>query len=140
MPYKREGALKISDHHVRSPLLNVNRACQTCHKFSEDELRARVDIIQERTYRLRNLAMDALVDLIGDIKKAQERGAREENLEAARRSQRQAQFRLDFVEAENSNGFHAPQEAARILGESINWSRRGQLVLRDGVKKKGSEG
>ena len=30
MPFKREGALKISDHHVRSPLLNINRACQTC--------------------------------------------------------------------------------------------------------------
>ncbi len=28
MPYMREGALKISDHHVRSPMLNVNRACQ----------------------------------------------------------------------------------------------------------------
>ena len=136
MPYKREGALKISDHHVRSPLLNVSRACQTCHKFPEDELRARVDIIQERTHRLRNQAMDALVALIEDIKRYQERGAREENLEAARRYQRQAQFRLDFVEAENSNGFHAPQEAARILGESINWARRGQLVLRDGVKKK----
>ena len=44
MPYKREGALKISDHHVRSPLLNINRACQTCHKWPEDELqRARRD-------------------------------------------------------------------------------------------------
>ena len=38
MPYKREGALKISDHHVRSPLLNINRACQTCHKWPEEEL------------------------------------------------------------------------------------------------------
>jgi hypothetical protein len=36
-----------------------------------------------------------------------------------------AQFYLDFVEAENSTGFHAPQEAARILGESINFSRQG---------------
>ena len=42
MPYKRVGALKISDHHVRSPLLNINRACQTCHKWSEEELRERV--------------------------------------------------------------------------------------------------
>ena len=41
MPYKRVGALKISDHHVRSPLLNINRACQTCHKWSEEELRGR---------------------------------------------------------------------------------------------------
>jgi Cytochrome c552 len=43
MPYKREGALKISDHHVRSPLLNINRACQTCHRWPEEELKARVD-------------------------------------------------------------------------------------------------
>jgi nitrite reductase (cytochrome c-552) len=70
MPYKREGALKISDHHVRSPLLNINRACQTCHKWSEDELRARVETIQTRTHNLRNVAMDALVDLINDIKAA----------------------------------------------------------------------
>ena len=43
MPYQRQGALKISDHHVRSPLLNINRACQTCHKWPEDELKIRVE-------------------------------------------------------------------------------------------------
>ncbi|HEU4941174.1 MAG TPA: ammonia-forming cytochrome c nitrite reductase subunit c552, partial [Candidatus Eisenbacteria bacterium] len=134
MPYVREGALKISDHHVQSPLLNINRACQTCHKFSEDELRARVAIIQDRTFKLRNQAMDALVDLIDDLKHAQTIGQNEVRLDAARRYQRLAQFRLDFVEAENSNGFHAPQEAARILGESIDFSRKGQIVLRDGTK------
>ncbi len=138
MPYKREGAMKISDHHVRSPLLNMNRACQTCHKFPEDELRARVELIQERTYRLRNQAMDALVDLIEDIKVAAGRGTNQVRLDAARRYQRLAQFRLDFVEAENSNGFHAPQEAARILGESINLTRQGQVVLRDGTRKRSS--
>ena len=74
MPYKREGALKISDHHVRSPLLNINRACQTCHKWSEEELKARVETIQLRTHNLRNLAMDALVDLINDIKAARDAG------------------------------------------------------------------
>ena len=134
MPYMREGAMKISDHHVQSPLLNINRACQTCHKFSEDELRARVETIQDRTFKLRNQAMDALVDLIEDIKHAQAIGQNEIRLDAARRYQRLAQFRLDFVEAENSNGFHAPQEAARILGESIDYTRKGQIVLRDGTK------
>jgi nitrite reductase (cytochrome c-552) len=134
MPYMREGAMKISDHHVQSPLLNINRACQTCHKFPEDELRARVEAIQDRTFKLRNQAMDALVDLIEDIKHAQAIGQNEVRLTAARRYQRLAQFRLDFVEAENSNGFHAPQEAARILGESIDFTRKGQIVLRDGTK------
>ncbi|MEW6206941.1 MAG: ammonia-forming cytochrome c nitrite reductase subunit c552 [Acidobacteriota bacterium] len=130
MPYKREGALKISDHHVRSPLLNVNRACQTCHKWPEEELKARVETIQERTHRLRNLAMDALMDLINDIKAARSSGRSEAELAAAQSFQRKAQFYLDFVEAENSTGFHAPQEAARILGESINFSRQGQMALR----------
>ena len=132
MPYKREGALKISDHHVRSPMLNINRACQTCHKWPEEELKARVETIQERTYKLRNVAMDALVDLIQDLEAAKAAGKANGGLANAQNFQRKAQFYLDFVEAENSTGFHAPQEAARILGESIDFSRQGQIVLRDG--------
>jgi nitrite reductase (cytochrome c-552) len=132
MPYKREGALKISDHHVRSPVLNINRACQTCHKWSEEELKARVETIQERTFELRNTAMNALVDLIKDLKTAKAAGKTDKDLSAPQTFQRKAQFYLDFVEAENSTGFHAPEEAARILGESIDFSRKGQVALRDG--------
>ncbi len=130
MPYKREGAQKISDHHVRSPLLNINRACQTCHRFSEEELRARVENIQEKTYFLRNIALDALVDLINDIKKAKEKGKSDAELKSARNFQRKAQFLIDFVEAENSTGFHAPQEAARLLGLAVDYARKGQTSLR----------
>ncbi len=45
--------------------------------------------------------------------------------------QRKAQWRMDFVNAENSMGFHAPQEAARILAEAIDYGRQGQIALRD---------
>jgi nitrite reductase (cytochrome c-552) len=131
MPYTRVGALKISDHHVRSPLLNVNRACQTCHKWPEDELKARVSTIQQRTFQLRNRAMDAVVALIGDLKKARAAGRSDADLVVPQDFQRKAQFLLDFVEAENSTGFHAPQEAARVLGVSIDLARQGQLALRD---------
>jgi nitrite reductase (cytochrome c-552) len=134
MPYVRQGALKISDHHVRSPLLNINNACQTCHKWPEEELRLRVETIQGRTFRMRNLAMDALIQLIDDIKAARDAGRPEADLQQARDFQRKAQFYLDFVEAENSTGFHAGQEAVRILGESINFSRQGQVTLRGGVQ------
>jgi nitrite reductase (cytochrome c-552) len=41
--------------------------------------------------------------------------------------QRQAQWRLDFVAAENSMGFHAPQGMARILAESIDLSRQAEI-------------
>jgi nitrite reductase (cytochrome c-552) len=130
MPYQRVGAHKISDHHVRSPLLNLNRACQTCHKWPEEELRGRARSIQERTYKLRNLAMDAVVDLISDLKAARAAGKSGAELERAQDFHRRAQFYLDFIEAENSMGFHAPQEAARILAESIDFSRKGQIELR----------
>jgi nitrite reductase (cytochrome c-552) len=131
MPYMRVGALKVSDHHVRSPLLHINQSCQTCHKWSEEELKSRVETIQERTFKLRNLAMDALMDLIDNIKAAKEAGGNEAAVTTAQDFQRRAQFYLDFVEAENSTGFHAPQEAGRILGESIDFSRKGQNALRN---------
>jgi nitrite reductase (cytochrome c-552) len=115
-----------------------------------------VELIQDRTYALRNRAMDALVELIADIHAARGDSANAgaggasasgaasgggeagvsgrrvsaERIAEAQAFQRQAQFRIDFVEAENSTGFHAPQEAARILGEAIDLARRGQLALR----------
>ena len=130
MPYTRVGALKISDHHVRSPLLNINNACQTCHNWPEEELKARAETIQDRTVALRNRALDALMALIADIEAAKAAGASDAELAAARDAQRHGQFYVDFVESENSNGFHAPQEAARILGVAIDTFRQGQVSLR----------
>jgi nitrite reductase (cytochrome c-552) len=130
MPYRREGALKISDHHVRSPMLNVSNACQPCHRFPEKELQARVETIQSRFVEMRNEAMDAVVALIGDLQAAASAGNDPPALDRARQLQRQAQFLLDFAEAENSTGFHAPQESARILAKAIDLARQGQLALR----------
>ena len=131
MPYVREGALKISDHQVRSPLLNISRSCQTCHRFPEEELKARVTSIQDRTKALMDRAEDAVVNLIDDIVAAKKAGADEAKLKPIYELQRKAQWRVDFVNAENSMGFHAPQEVARILGEAIDYGRQGQVALRD---------
>ncbi|MDQ1255807.1 MAG: hypothetical protein QG656_401 [Candidatus Hydrogenedentes bacterium] len=128
MPYMRVGAMKISDHHVRSPLLNINNACQTCHKFPEAEMKARVEAIQSKTTEMRNMAMDALMQLIASIKGAESK-APAAQLDQARDFQRKATFLIDFVEAENSTGFHAPQEAARILFKAMDYLRQGQTVL-----------
>ena len=133
MPYMREGATKISDHWVRSPLLNVNRACQTCHRFSESELLARVDVIQKRNHDLLERGGAALSALLDAVVAAKARGAGAEQLASALRFQRKAQWRLDFVAAENSMGFHSPQEAARLLGEAIDYARQGQLAALSAV-------
>jgi nitrite reductase (cytochrome c-552) len=130
MPYVREGATKVSDHWVRSPLLNVNRACQTCHRASESEILARVDVIQGRNHDLLERGGEAVVALIQDIVLAKAAGATPEQLKPALELQRKAQFRVDMVASENSMGFHAPQETAKVLGEAIDYARQGQLAAR----------
>jgi nitrite reductase (cytochrome c-552) len=129
MPYVREGAVKVSSHHVRSPLLDVARSCQTCHRTSEEELLARVETIQDRTKGIMDRALDALSDLIGDLKQARAEGFEDPRLAPALQLQREASWRIDFVNAENSMGFHAPQEAVRLLGEAADLARQGQIQL-----------
>lgn len=130
MPYKREGAAKVTDHHIRSPLLNVSNACLQCHHFSETEMLARAEKIQDRTRALMGRAESALVDLLDAVKEAKDKGVTQEALEPALALHRKAQWRLDFVSAENSMGFHAPQEVARILAEAIDYARQGQILAR----------
>jgi nitrite reductase (cytochrome c-552) len=130
------GALKVSDHWVRSPLLNLNRACQTCHAVAEKELESRVLTIQERHHELLQRAARATTDLLDALVAARAAGAPAKDVEAAQALHRKAQWRLDFVAAENSMGFHAPQELARILGETIDFARQGQLAADRGARKK----
>jgi nitrite reductase (cytochrome c-552) len=128
MPYMRDGAAKVSDHWVRSPLLNVSRACQSCHKFPEQEILSRVAQIQDRNQELLQHAAAALMDQLDAILAARAEGASDAQLAPALELQRKAQWRLDFIAAENSMGFHAPQEAARVLGRAADLARQGQIA------------
>jgi nitrite reductase (cytochrome c-552) len=128
MPYERHGAMKVSSHWVRSPLLNINNSCQSCHNVSEDELREKVATIQGRTESLISRAATAMTDMLDAIRQAQAAGATGEQLAPILDLQKKAMWRLDFISSENSMGFHADQEAARILGESIDYSRQAEVA------------
>ena len=62
------------------------------------------------------------------VVEAKKSGVSEAQLADVLALQRKAQWRLDFVAAENSMGFHAPQETARVLAEAIDYARQGQLA------------
>ena len=128
MPYERVGALKMSSHDVRSPLESINSACQPCHSVPEDELRARVERIQAKTVAATERAASAMTEMLDAILEAKAAGASEERLREVFALQRQAMWRLDYVSSENSKGFHADQEAMRLLAESIDYSRRAQAA------------
>jgi hypothetical protein len=67
------------------------------------------------------LAVDAVLA-------ARAAGADEQQLAPALELQRRAQWRVDFIAAENSMGFHAPQESARLLAEAADMARQGVAV------------
>lgn len=133
MPFMRDGGLKISDHWIRSPLDNLNNACQTCHNIPEEELYNRVLTIQTNTAGLLRDAEDALIDAIDAINAAIAAGATDEQLAEARQFHRSASLRWDFVSSENSTGFHSPQEAARVLANSIDFARQAQISANEVV-------
>lgn len=130
MPYIRDGAIKVSDHWLRSPLLNINQACQSCHRQDEAALRERILTIQDNTAELLRATEEALLDAIDAIVLAQQAGASEAELEQARYLHRQASLRWDFISSENSTGFHSPQEAARVLAHAIDLARQAELAAR----------
>lgn len=145
MPYVREGAQKVTNHAVQSPFANLTASCKTCHMQSEDELSKRISFIQNRhSYELRKCE-NALLSLIQDIKTArvelanhasfinlsadEKKSSISEALKGSLWAQRRAHMRWDFAFSENSYGFHAPQEAVRIIGQCQEWARKGQIEL-----------
>jgi nitrite reductase (cytochrome c-552) len=128
MPYIRQGSVKISDHWIRSPLTNLQQACQSCHNLPEKELKERVILIQNKTAGLLRKSEAALLSAMDAIKARQEAGVPEADLAEALRLHRRAQMRWDYIFSENSTGFHSPQEAARILADSIDFARQAEIA------------
>ncbi len=128
MPYKREGAIKITDHWIKTPLENISSTCLNCHRQSEAEMKSRVLEIQDKTYQSMQRAEKAIVTAMDVIKQAIAAGASEKDLEKAKNLHRKSQLRWDFISAENSMGFHSPQEAARILADAIDLARQSEIA------------
>jgi nitrite reductase (cytochrome c-552) len=134
MPYMRQGAVKVSDHQIASPLSSeaqINRTCLTCHRATAAEMKSRVETIQGRWKASQSVSFDALSQLIRDINEAKQAGTTNpEWITAAQQWQRKAQYFQDYTVSENSRGFHAPQYALTLVNEVTDAARRGQLALR----------
>jgi nitrite reductase (cytochrome c-552) len=127
MPYTKDGAAKFSSHNMRSPLLNPEASCGTCHS-SVSYVTERVSIIQQQVWDTMVITEDAIIEAVMAIKTAATvTGVNQELLEEARQLHREAQLRWDFIAAENSMGFHNPSEALRILASATDIARQGQL-------------
>jgi nitrite reductase (cytochrome c-552) len=127
MPYTRDGAAKFSTHDVHSPLLSPEVACGACHT-DVGYVTTRVAEIQRQVRETMDASEDAIVAAIGAIEAAAATpDVNADLLAEARNLHRESQLRWDFIAAENSMGFHNPEEVLRILAASIDLARQAQL-------------
>ena len=127
MPYRSEGGAKFTDHHLQSPLLNISNSCAVCHRWSEEEIRRRVEGIQDTVHEGGKRAELALAQAHFDVAAAIEAGADDRELADVRRLVRSAQLRWDYVAANNGMGFHSPEECMRILAAAVDLAGQGRV-------------
>lgn len=127
MPYTRDGSVKFSTHDVHSPLLDPANSCGTCHTDVE-YVTGRVDEIQKQVSDTMIATEDAISEAIDAIAAAAKNDKADAALiDQARQLHRSAQLRWDFIAAENSMGFHNPEEALRILASATDLARQSQI-------------
>lgn len=119
MAYTTEGAEKFSSHHLRSPLADISNTCSVCHRWSESDVRARVESIQDKVREGRDKAEHALAMAHFDIAACMQAGASDEELKEVRELLRYGQMYWDFIAAANGMGFHSPQESQRVLAVAL---------------------
>ena len=139
MPYKTEGGVKFTDHHIQSPLNNVENSCQVCHREKTQKLIQNVNERQDKINELRKLAEKSLAAAHIDAKIAWDNGATESEMKNALKLIRHAQWRWDWVAAANGMGFHSPVEALRVLGTAIQKAEEARkeialILVKHGVK------
>ncbi|MEN6438509.1 MAG: ammonia-forming cytochrome c nitrite reductase subunit c552 [Syntrophobacter sp.] len=140
MPYMKVGSAKISDHNVMGPLKNDLKACQQCHSQTPEWLSKQVFAIQDRTVSMMNRAGYAAAvaaKLFETAHKAQEQGKTLDQglYDRAKDLYLEAFYRVVFMGAENSIGFHNPAEAGRICGDAISMANKSEALLRQVLVK-----
>ncbi len=129
MPYKSEGGVKFTDHHIQSPLNNIANSCQVCHREETSRLIAdvfsRQDKIKENVTILENLLVKAHIE----AKAAWDKGANEEQMQAILMDIRHAQWRWDYSVAAHGASFHSPVETGRIVSSGINIAQEARIKL-----------
>ena len=135
MPYKSEGGVKFSDHHIQSPLAMIDRTCQVCHRESEETLRNNVYERQRKANEIRNRLEQELAKAHIEAKYAWDNGATEEQMKNVLALIRQAQWRWDF-----GGAFHAPQEIQRILSHGLDRAMQARLAVSKVLAKNGFTG
>ena len=137
MPYMSVGGVKFSDHHVMSPLANIDRTCQVCHREDAETLRNNVYERQRKANEIRCRLEAELATAHIEAKFAWDKGATEAEMKPVLQLLRQSQWRWDFGVASHGGAFHAPQEIQRILSHGLDKAHQARLAIAKVLAKHG---
>jgi nitrite reductase (cytochrome c-552) len=140
MPYKQEGGVKYTDHHIMSPLANIDRTCQTCHRQDAEVLRQNVYERQEKCNEVRDRAEQELARAHFEAKFIIDKGASEAEMKPIQALLRKSQWRWDYAIASHGATFHAPQEVTRLLSHSVDFAQQARLLIAKVAAKHGHIG
>lgn len=119
MPYKSQGGIKYTDHHISSPLANINNTCQVCHREPEGVLAQNVYERQDYVFTLRNRLEKQLAKVHFMAKFLWDNGAQEADMKPILNEIRKSQWRWDYITASHGASFHAPIESQRVLADGM---------------------
>ncbi len=129
MPYKSQGGVKFTDHHIQSPLNNIENSCKVCHREETEKLLKNVYQRQDAIHEIRSLLEKVLAKAHIEAKFAWDKGATEKQMEKTLKLLRAAQWRWDYVAASHGASFHAPFESARIIGLGLEKAQEARLEI-----------
>ena len=129
MPYQTVGGQKFTDHHIQSPLNNIQNSCQVCHREEADVLIKNVYDRQDKIIENRDQLEKLLVRAHVEAMYAWELGATEEQMEDILLDIRHAQWRWDYAAASHGGSFHSPVELGRVISTGITIAQEGRIKL-----------
>lgn len=132
MPYVKIGNTKVSSHNWTSPLQTIDQSCTVCHREGSEWLNGRVKDTQSKTKEIQDIAGEAVVQAINELKISRETpGVNTEILAKAQEMHRKGQWYLDYVMTTNGYGFHNPTESLNNLGKAIDYARQATQLAKD---------
>ena len=132
MPKVKNAKGKVmTSHQQMSPRSRIKDTCLKCHAdWTEKDALYNLNAIQEYTRGKMAKAEFWLANLIDTINKAKEAGVSKEVMEKAYDHQYDGTLYWEWWTAENSDGFHNPENARESLTRSIDASKDGIAMLK----------
>jgi formate-dependent nitrite reductase cytochrome c552 subunit len=137
MPKIKQKGKEYTLHGASRPRYMLKDSCLRCHPdWTEQQAEYQIDAIQAYIRGKIRKAEFSLGQLIDTYGLAKDLGVSEDVLKEVLKEHDRAHILWEWWTAENSDGFHNPEQARQSLAESVNASQKGIEMLNKAIGQK----